>query len=322
MLRPITGLHWQTSDDLTSSLPTFATKWAGRSSATHSKMLMTSSTSSPLKNSASIQDTAARIQEIKRLRPLSTRQPWGIFFVKFEPKRLARRRFARRILGQVALKKRSSANSAERAACAADDLLLSPTTVRATSVRSASAHFARRPGMTVTRRPSGFLAGTAVTPRCTSMTWRDELTTNLAWPDDDTDTEEWRAQWRAAFTLGHREVITTAKDLSIRLAEPPASISDRIQTRTRDRDREGPLTQLMKAFRGALIHDLKPGWLCRHARADHRLRPALGDIADPQKKTVDDFAAHMRTNPFLRELMETFLKVGGRRQGGRTRHRL
>src|SRR5205814_9032782 len=36
-------------------------------------------------------------------------------------------------------------------------------------------------------------------------------------------------------------------------------------------------------------------------------------IADPHKKTTDDFAAHMRTNPFLRELMETFLKVGGRR---------
>ena len=36
-------------------------------------------------------------------------------------------------------------------------------------------------------------------------------------------------------------------------------------------------------------------------------------IADPHKKTVDDFAGHMRTNPFLRELMETFLKVGGRR---------
>ena len=31
---------------------------------------------------------AAKIEEIKRLRPLSVNQPWGIFFVKFEPKRL------------------------------------------------------------------------------------------------------------------------------------------------------------------------------------------------------------------------------------------
>jgi hypothetical protein len=59
--------------------------------------------------------TAAKIQEIKRLRPLSAKQPWGIFFIKFEPKRLPVVAL-RRILGQVALKKRASANSAERAA--------------------------------------------------------------------------------------------------------------------------------------------------------------------------------------------------------------
>jgi len=57
--------------------------------------------------------TAAKIQEIKRLRPLSPKQPRGIFFVKFEPKRLPVVAL-RRILGQVALKKRASANSAER----------------------------------------------------------------------------------------------------------------------------------------------------------------------------------------------------------------
>ena len=66
--------------------------------------------------------TAAKIESIKRLRPLSPRQPWGIFFVKFEPKKLPVVAL-RRILSQVALKKRASANSAERAAWATDDLL-------------------------------------------------------------------------------------------------------------------------------------------------------------------------------------------------------
>ncbi len=50
---------------------------------------------------------AAKIQEIKRLRPLSTNQPWGIFFVKFEPKRLPVVAL-RRILNRVVLKKRAS----------------------------------------------------------------------------------------------------------------------------------------------------------------------------------------------------------------------
>ena len=59
--------------------------------------------------------SAAKIEEIKRLRPLSTSQPWGIFFVKFEPKRLPVVAL-RRILSQLALRKRASANSAERTA--------------------------------------------------------------------------------------------------------------------------------------------------------------------------------------------------------------
>src|SRR5213593_4002050 len=58
---------------------------------------------------------AAKIEEIKRLRPLSAKQPWGIFFVKFEPKRLPVV-VLRRILGQVVLKKRTSSRAAERAA--------------------------------------------------------------------------------------------------------------------------------------------------------------------------------------------------------------
>jgi hypothetical protein len=54
--------------------------------------------------------TAAKIESIKRLRQLSPKQPWGIFFVKFEPKKLPVIAL-RRILNQVALKKRASANS-------------------------------------------------------------------------------------------------------------------------------------------------------------------------------------------------------------------
>lgn len=65
---------------------------------------------------------AAKIQEIKHLRPLSVHQPWGIFFVKFEPKRLPVVAL-RRILSQVALKKRASANSDECAAWSVNDLL-------------------------------------------------------------------------------------------------------------------------------------------------------------------------------------------------------
>lgn len=64
----------------------------------------------------------AKIQQIKRLRPLAANQPWGIFFVRFEPKRLPVVAL-RRILSRVVLKKRAAANSAERAAWDLADLL-------------------------------------------------------------------------------------------------------------------------------------------------------------------------------------------------------
>src|SRR5437764_14805349 len=65
---------------------------------------------------------AAKIQEIKRLRPLVPNQPWGIFFVKFEPKQLPVVAL-RRILNRVVVKKRATPSAAEQKHWATDDLL-------------------------------------------------------------------------------------------------------------------------------------------------------------------------------------------------------
>ncbi|MFB6449093.1 type ISP restriction/modification enzyme [Bradyrhizobium tunisiense] len=254
---------------------------------------------------------SAKIQEIKRLRPLSSKQPWGIFFVKFEPKNLPVVAL-RRILSQVALKKRSSANSAERAAWSADDLLFISNYGEGDERQISFAHFSKA-------QDSNDL------PTLKVLGWDNldtalhldnvakELTEHLAWPDDDADVEAWRRSWRAAFSVRHREVVTTSRDLSIRLAELARAIRDRIKAALDIETEEGPLTKLMKAFQEALVHDLDPdGFADMYAQTiAYGLLSAR--IADPEKKTTDDFAAHMRTNPFLRELMETFLHVGGRR---------
>jgi SOS-response transcriptional repressor LexA len=255
--------------------------------------------------------TAAKIQEIKRLRPLSPKQPWGIFFVKFEPKKLPVVAL-RRILSQVALKKRASANSAERAAWAADDLLFVSNYGEGDERQISFAHFSRAQEGTdlPTLRVLGWdNLDTALHLDAVAR----ELTEHLAWPEDDADAAAWRERWRAAFTLRHREVVTTSKELSIRLAELARNIRDRIRTALAIETDKGPLTRLMKAFQEALVHDLDAdGFADMYAQTiAYGLLSAR--IADPHKKTADDFAAHMRTNPFLRELMETFLKVGGRR---------
>ncbi len=254
---------------------------------------------------------AAKIQEIKRLRPLTPSQPWGIFFVKFEPKRLPVVAL-RRILGQVALKKRASANKSERQAWAADDLLFVSNYGEGDERRISFAHF------------SSPVDG-ADLPTLKVLGWdnldtplhlddvAERLTSDLAWPHDADDAHAWRERWRAAFILRHREVITTSKTLSEHLAELARAIRDRIKTALAIETETGPLTKLMKAFQTALVHDLdEAGFADMYAQTiAYGLLSAR--ITDPTRRTADDFAAHMRTNPFLRELMETFLHVGGRR---------
>ena len=254
---------------------------------------------------------AAKIQEIKRLRPLVPGQPWGIFFIKFEPKRLPVVAL-RRILGQVALKKRASANKSERQAWAADDLLFVSNYGEGEERRIAFAHFSKpQDGHDLpTLKVLGW--DNLDTPLHLDAVAR-ELSDHLAWPDDEEDTDAWRERWRDAFKLRHREVITTSKELSERLAELARAIRDRIRTALAIETETGPLTKLMKAFQTALVHALdKAGFADMYAQTiAYGLLSAR--ITDPARRTADDFAAHMRTNPFLREMMETFLRVGGRR---------
>ena len=254
---------------------------------------------------------AAKIQEIKRLRPLVTGQPWGIFFVKFEPKRLPVVAL-RRILGQVALKKRASANRSERQAWAADDLLFVSNYGEGEKRRIAFAHFSKpADGRDLpTLKVLGW--DNLDTPLHLDAVAR-ELTAHLSWPDNEDDPDAWRERWRAAFKLRHREVITTSKQLSKRLAELARAIRDRIRTALAIETESGPLTKLMKAFQTALVHDLdEVGFADMYAQTiAYGLLSAR--ITDPERRTADDLAAHMRTNPFLKELMETFLHVGGRR---------
>ena len=155
---------------------------------------------------------AAKIQEIKRLRPLVARQPWGIFFIKFEPKRLPVVAL-RRILGQVALKKRASANKSERQAWAADDLLFVSNYGDGEERRITFAHFSKaHDGHDLpTLKVLGW--DNRDTPLHLDAVAR-ELAEHLTWPDENDPDDAWRKRWRAAFTLRHREVITTSKELS------------------------------------------------------------------------------------------------------------
>ena len=197
---------------------------------------------------------AAKIKEIRRLRTPSVHQTWGIFFVKFEQKRLPVVAL-RRILSQVATKKRASANSAERVAWSADDLLFVSNYGEGDSRQISFAHFS--PNEAKSDLPTLQVLGWD--SRDTALHLDDvaqELTEHLRWPEDDSDADVWREQWRSAFTLRHREVIETSRDLSVRLAELARDIRDRIMSVLSIENKDGPVTRLMEAFKGTLVHDL------------------------------------------------------------------
>ncbi|MBH52575.1 MAG: hypothetical protein CL785_05455 [Chloroflexi bacterium] len=250
--------------------------------------------------------SAAKIEEIKRLRPFTVDQPWGIFFVKFEPKRLPIVAL-RRILNSVAAKKRASANSAERVSWELDDLLFVSNYGEGQERQISLAHFSK---------PSGN-AGLPVLKvlgwdnRDTALhldTVATELSTKLTWPQDETDTDGWRKRWRSAFTLGEREVIRTARDLSIRLAELARDIRSLVNTALAIETERGPLTKLLKAFQEAFAHDLDAdGFADMYAQTiAYGLLSAR--IVDPKNSTLDGLSGHMRTSPFLSELMVEFLR--------------
>ena len=172
--------------------------------------------------------TAATIQEIKQLRPLVTNQPWGIFFVKFEPKRLPVVAL-RRILNQLVIKKRALAGKAVQAVWNLNDLLFISNYGEGDSRQITFAQFSQdeETGSLPTLRVLGW--DDADTALHMDYVYKI-LNEKLRWPKDEEDTDRWRKDWSEVFTLRPREVIATSKKLAERLALLATEIRTRVNT--------------------------------------------------------------------------------------------
>lgn len=259
------------------------------------------------------------IKTIKQLRPLETGQPWGIFFVEFEKKQLPIV-ILRRILNALVLKKRASANKAQQAAWQQRDLLFISAYGQEQDRQLTFAHFSE---------PRTELDAGKATLRV--LGWDDDdtslkldyvaekLKSNLTWPENTADLNAWRRRWAEAFELRHRQVIDTAEDLALRLAELAKRIRNRMLQVLPRESEKGDLRQLMKGFKDALIHDLDDAQFADmyaqtityglFSAAVSRTVPGAG-TAVVHDNVVDMVPV---TNPFLREMLQSFLKAGGRR---------
>ncbi len=252
--------------------------------------------------------STAAIRRIRRLRPLSAAQPWGIYFIDFEEKRLPVVAL-RRVLSRVVLKKRASANSDESAAWAQDDLLFISAHGDAEARHITFAQFSdpSEPGRLPVLKVLGWDdRDSALHLDAVSATLRDRL----AWPDDDRDTEGWRQRWRSAFTLRHREVITTSQELARRLADLATGLRSRVETVLGVESAEGQLTRLMTAFRATFIDDLAPDDFADMYAQTIAYGMLSNRIANPRDSASLLSLGRGASNPFLTGLLEEFLRAG------------
>ena len=216
------------------------------------------------------------------------------------------------------LKKRNSANAADRQAWQPSDLLFISAYGEESDRAITFAHFLEEPA-----------AGGAAELRV--LGWDDDdtplkydyvahvLHEKLRWRGEfECDQAAWRTHWCEAFVLRHREVIDTSKELALALADAAKKIRGRVRSILRYEDSSGEMRKLQRAFQQALIHDLGDedfadmlaqtvtyGLFSVSVR---RTFPGEGTAV-----TRDDAQHLIFTSPFLKEMMNTFLGVKSRR---------
>jgi len=248
--------------------------------------------------------------EVYELRPLVTKQPWGVFFLSVNGKSRLSVTLLRRLLRGLVKKKRATAEAASRKLWNLDDLMFVCSLDEPDNITRYFAHFKETekglPKLMIGARWEDVQDDSEIQKEV------QKLRKHLHWPDDDTNIGAWRKQWNDGFQVGHREVIKTSTSLSRALARFAVVIKQNIPEIHRIEREDGPIHRLHEAFREALIKDLK-----------------LSDFADMVAQTITYglFSARATgselsgietlsecipsTNPFLRDLFSEFASLAG-----------
>ncbi len=198
-------------------------------------------------------DQVPSLVRLSQLRPLTTDQPWGIFFLEFEGPKLPLVQL-RRLLSRLVERKRRGGT--DRKTWALNDLLF---VVMATDESSVEMHL-----VAFSDEGSGL-------PALRTLQWRPgdtpkrrldrlctELLPRLAWPDEGTTNDQWRSHWREAFRLRHGQAIKDAERLAQRMAEVAREMRSEIAAALSVEDGAGPLSALHLQFREQLLGDAGP----------------------------------------------------------------
>tara|TARA_R110002096_G_scaffold432240_1_gene648766 strand:+ start:194180 stop:197551 length:3372 start_codon:yes stop_codon:yes gene_type:complete len=258
------------------------------------------------------QGDIAHIREIQQLQPLVTNQPWGIFFISFEDKKIPIG-VLKRVLGGLTRKKRESANKAEQKGWAQDDLLFISAHGKSGEREMSFLHFSRDPenqNKTVLKE-----LGWDKNETITKLSYvAGTLKEKLVWPDDHSNADDWREKWSSAFSSRHGAAISTAKALTKQLGTLATNIRYSINEILSYESKSGPLTKTFENFKDTIFHnldhddfaDMYAQTIC-YGLLSARLARASGALVADDATLMADVVTH----PFLKDLMGTFLALGG-----------
>lgn len=186
-----------------------------------------------------------RLTAIRQVPKLNNKQPFGVFVLTFDGGRLPIGAL-RRVVGQVVRKQRRRRTAADSQwdlgdlvfFCHNDD---GHGSVHVVALRDVD-------GKQDIRTISWT---TDPTPTRMALL-REHALPDLFWPDSDVVVEEWRTQWRSAFTAGYREGVKTAAALSQRMAEVAGDIRQEIADLLAVESDTGALHQLLAEIKTSL----------------------------------------------------------------------
>jgi len=258
----------------------------------------------------------AHITSLKQLRPLYEKQPWGIFSVEFEGKRLEVNSL-RKILSGLVPKRRNR----DHAVWDKKNLLFFCFWGEKNNRSFGAVHFEDKANALPSIKIF-FVAPKNEDP--IHLHNFEEKFRKLAWPDlpknpSSADYKRWHEQWAGAFTGIYRQTIRDSSALTINLAEIALGIRQRILDIFAVETENGAIHSLYRKFKKALIHDMAEaqfadmyaqtmvyGLFSARCMIDMKNGNDEGPYSDDKKhfeprQAIDAIPS---TNPFLQNLLK------------------
>jgi hypothetical protein len=240
---------------------------------------------------------------VKQLRPFVENQPWAIFWLDFETKKMPVT-VLRRILRHFVVKRRAA--NPDAPTWQMEDIMFVAGHGEEGARGVTFAHFKNLDGKEVMRE----------------FSWNNqEQSFNnyisylecLKWEDEfEDDPKAWKDSWRKAFTGSTRDAVKTSKQLALAMAWIARDIRDRVKEVYEIEHDNGALHQLYKSFREGLIHDMSVEQFAdMYAQTmTYGLFTARTMDTDGQFEMHEVAELIPSTNPFLKQLFKECLEVG------------